>query len=372
MPPRKRPNPAPKNHNPASAVNDDGPRLPPEVLETVLGFLPTSELVRVSCRLCKDTLVRMPALLRQRFNRGVGSIRVTFACGWSRDSDSEASESEEEPDIIGRGAYVLNGTEFFPAENPWIGDYWSGPGHEMPVMSVLERAHQRLDGIELYKGQPTLLPASNEALSLSPKKRSPTFRQLLRSFYSSMRVSFIPKEPFRVFAAYARFAPSSVFVALVDTVKELTADGKPRRHLTGNPGWWDEFQVVESDPNGIRTIPPLLPLEDVETGPLHVELGVMHPLAAAGRFFDMPASELAKVATPRGAFAIPFPVADFNSDERRRFKGVTGGLTFRGWAGEMDVQTLSLSRFWVLEITEVQVSLMVMARKLDLEEKEMK
>jgi hypothetical protein len=349
------------------------PELPPELIERILIFLPTPSLVRISSRLSKSDLVRTLLRLRSKF-RGHFSdqkhiIRASFACGWGFDEDDEDAEDDE--------AFVLNASEWcLDSKEPWSGD-WSASNEELSAMDVLNRAYRRVRASEdFYRGQPVLLPEGEVSCPTAEtgkgRKKTPTFRQLVRSYFGSIRVRMVPKKPFRIFSVESRYCPSSIFLSLVDDAKEGSVPRK--RHLTGNPGWWDEFQVVEPDPTAQPTLAPTVPAELVATDPLHIGLGIQRPLSDLLGLVTMPQKELAKVATPKGNFVLPFPTSDFCPEERKRFNGVHDGLTFRGWAGTVVVEPeaatgLLDSTVWCVEIGEIQVGLMAMARKVDLEEK---
>ncbi|KAI9020343.1 hypothetical protein DFJ74DRAFT_756974 [Hyaloraphidium curvatum] len=345
------------------------PELPPELVDRVLLCLPTSELVRVTARLSRSHLARLPFLLRARlrahFAEGAHPLRATFACGWpepdSDDSDYLSDESEQS-NGKSKGAFVLNAVEMGLSANPWLGE-WSGPGEQTTPDSILLRGWRASKG-DGYRGLPIIL---REPDSVPPPKKPPTFRQLVKGFFNSKRVSFAPSESFRVFASRPRHAPSSVFFALVDSddLPPTEPGGKPRRLLTGNPGWWDEFQVVEPDPS---SAPPgrSLDLLDVDKDKVHVGRGHMLPLAAALDSLWLADTDRGRHLTPTGSFAVPLPVPDFCTSERRRFRGIADGLTTRGWAGEVEVGGRI---YWMVEIREVQVGMMCAARKVDLEER---
>lgn len=378
------PIPIPAQENEESSF----PSLPPELIERVFSFLPTALLVRLA-RLSKADLTRTPARLKQRFrehfydnDKRKHLVKSSFACGWGYDSE----DSDVEEDEARGGAFVLNAMQFqLASEEPWIGDF-SGPNEFIAPLQVLDRGRRAVQGADdFYRSLPILLPETPtrvESISDTPsattkRKAYSTFRQLVRSYFNSMRIRMVPEHPFRVFTTEARYAPSSLFVALVDDVTEGPPDPtkKQRRTLSGNPGWWDEFQVVEPDKDGTRpAMESTVSVEQVAEDSHHVGLGIVRPVSDLLGHVSLTIKELDKMATPKGSFVIPLPVSDFCPEERRRFAGIQDGLTFRGWAGPVTVANCVGKSgvdpvYWVVEIREMQVGLMAMARKVDLEER---
>jgi len=228
-----------------------------------------------------------------------------------------------------------------------------------------------------------------------PKSTPGKFKKLLRTFFDSQRVRFLPDGPLTIWAAASTLLPSWVHFALLSSADEdAQGTAKARiaaRSRTGTFGWNDvEDDAVTWFPGTSRPkhIPVRTAIGPLLEKPIAAGRGAIFTVLEVSKYGVWKAFEYVDGATCSydvgavnnccgpleitrhdelnlpilGSFAASLNTRDFDSMDRKSFRKVEDQITMSAWAGQTIVEGEGHKggdlRWWVLDVSELKCGIM--------------